>query len=278
MAVTTSKIRSGYEDPNNPGQTGPVADISEIAGAYIKSITPEGLATVQLANGSETTVQLTETGLTQAQQIGLLQWAPEPAVIGYRTEADLTTAVKTINLKILNPELLTGDIWVEGWTQGQRGFNRTKWNNTINPIITVTDSWAESVANNIATDGDGELEVRLRFFDAATAGNEIERIGVNIPIVDLRAVKVRFESVVGASPATLPEGTYELSLNTSTDNTRRVVSRILLSDIGTADTTFYHRGDTNTRVAITMRYAQDTRILTYSVDRRSAIIKAIGEA
>ena len=33
MAVTTSKIRSGYEDPANPGQTGPVVDVEEVAGA-----------------------------------------------------------------------------------------------------------------------------------------------------------------------------------------------------------------------------------------------------
>lgn len=32
MAVTTSKIVSGYEDPSNPGEKGPVADFAEIAG------------------------------------------------------------------------------------------------------------------------------------------------------------------------------------------------------------------------------------------------------
>ena len=32
MAVTTSKIVSGYEDPERPGEPGPVVDLSEIAG------------------------------------------------------------------------------------------------------------------------------------------------------------------------------------------------------------------------------------------------------
>ena len=215
--------------------------------------------------------------LTQAQQIGLLHWAPEPAVIGYRTEANLAAEAKTVKLGVLNPELLTGDIWVEGWTQGQRGLARTKWSNTTNLTITVTDSWAAGIANNIATDGDGELEVRLRFFDAATGGNEVERIGFNIPIVDLRSIKTRFESVVGASPATLPVGTYEISALTSPGGSDNIARRILLSEISASDIIFVFRGSGSNQVKFTVRYDSATRVLTYSVDRRTISLKAIGE-
>ena len=38
MAITTSKIRAGYEDPDNPGQLGPVADIDEIDGGPVELI------------------------------------------------------------------------------------------------------------------------------------------------------------------------------------------------------------------------------------------------
>ena len=225
-------------------------------------------------------VLLSEAGsdLTQAQQVGLLQWAPEPAVIGYRTEAGLAAEAKTVKLGVLNPELLTDDIWVEGWTQGQRGFDRTKWSSLIDLTITISDGWATAVANNIATDGDGELEVRLRFFDAASGGNEIERIGINIPIVDLRAIKTRFESAVGASPAVLPAGTHTLYINGDVATNYNIPTSILLSELGSSDLGILLRGNGGTSQTITLSYVAATRTLTYTVDRRTASIKAVGEA
>ena len=127
------------------------------------------------------------TSLTQAQEIALLAFIPDPSVIRFKTIEELETAVKTIGISIPNPELLTGDVWVEGWTQGQRGLDRVKWASTTTLLrITVGDSTATDIATAVASDD--SLEVRLRFYDAATAGNEIERIGVNIPLVDQRDV------------------------------------------------------------------------------------------
>ena len=140
--------------------------------------------------------------LTQAQQIGLLQWAPKPAGIAFDSAQSLAAAIRTVRLGVLNPELLTGDIWVEGWTQGQRGMDRTKWSNAIEPSITITQGWADAAATAIITDSEAQLEVRLRFFDAANGGNEIERIGINVPVVRTgRAPNTLQAAVVGGDAA-----------------------------------------------------------------------------
>ena len=123
------------------------------------------------------------TGLTKVQQIGLLVFVPEPGVITYGDADSLSMGLRTIKLQVLNPELLTGDVWVEGWTQGQRGLNRTKWSSSVELSITITEGWADSAAAALISDRKNEAQVRLRFFDASTAGNEIERIGINLPLV-----------------------------------------------------------------------------------------------
>ena len=66
MAITTSKIQSGYEDPAHPGQVGPVADASELAGEYVKKIESDGTVTQQMSDNSEQTVAL-EVGGEDAQ-------------------------------------------------------------------------------------------------------------------------------------------------------------------------------------------------------------------
>lgn len=144
-----------------------------------------------------------DAGLTQVQQIGLLAFAPEPGVIGYDNTASLSAQMRTIELSVLNPEVLTGDIWVEGWTQGQRGLDRTKWSAGVSPLrITITELWADSAAPNLIADPGAPVEVRLRFFDAAEDGNEIERTGLNIPIVKVaRATSVIVAAVDGADNA-----------------------------------------------------------------------------
>ena len=120
--------------------------------------------------------------LTTVQQIGLLNMIPEPSGIVFADADALTKAVKTIKLHIPNPGILTGETWYEGEIQGQPALARTKWatNKTL-ATLTLSDALAGQVSQAIFNDSD--LEVRLRFFDAASAGNEIEQIGVNIPLV-----------------------------------------------------------------------------------------------
>ena len=127
-------------------------------------------------------------GLTTSptQRIADLALIPEPAVIAFANQTALEKAVARVQIGIPNPELLTGDVWVSGELQGQPALARTKWASTTSSLtLTVSESVAQSIASGIATDS--ELEVRLRFFDAATGGNEIERTGFNIPLVSLGA-------------------------------------------------------------------------------------------
>lgn len=125
------------------------------------------------------------TSLSTAQLIALLTLIPDPGSITFTGQSDLMTKVKTIRIDIPNPELLTGDIWVLGYTQGQPAIGaRTKWASSLAGLnIVIADASADAVASALITDSDPQVEVRLRFYDKATGGNEIERVGVNIPIV-----------------------------------------------------------------------------------------------
>lgn len=145
-------------------------------------------------------------GLTTAQQIALLALIREPAVIAFSTQDALEKAVKTVRLGIPNPELLTGDVWYEGEIQGQPALARAKWSSaTAALILTVSESVAGNIATAVASDT--ELEVRLRFFDAANAGKEIERIGVNIPLVKIPAASGPVAPVLLATLTDTVDGT-----------------------------------------------------------------------
>ena len=129
--------------------------------------------------------------LTTAQQIAQLTLLPDPGSISFTSQTDLAGKVKTVRIGIPNPELLTGNVWVEGAIEGQPGLARTKWATNIAALaITLTDLNASAVATAAIAGDDPHLDVRLRFYDAAMDGNEIERVGVNIPLVDLRTYEV----------------------------------------------------------------------------------------
>lgn len=125
---------------------------------------------------------------TAAQQIALLSFIPNPGGIVFRDSEDLAAKVKTIRVDIPNPELLTADVWIRGDVQGQPGTgDRVKVTAaTAGITITLAAGNADAVASALITDGDQDVEIRLRFYDAADAGNEIERLGFNIPVVQLR--------------------------------------------------------------------------------------------
>ena len=127
-------------------------------------------------------------GLTQAQQIALLSLVAQPGVFRFVNSDDLAEKLKSIRISVANPELLTGDVWVEGWTQGQPGTGaRAKWaSNIASQTITLSDANADAVATALIANEDDEVEVRLRFYDKESGGGEIERIGLNLPIVQVR--------------------------------------------------------------------------------------------
>ena len=78
--------------------------------------------------------------------------------------------------------------------------------------------------------------------------------------------KRRFEQVVGASPATLPEGSFEIAIKTNRGS-NHWQSRFLLSQLTTANEGYHFREASGSggRV-LTIRYAPTTRQLTYSFD------------
>ena len=174
-----------------------------------------------------------------AQQIPLLNLIPEPAGIVFRSYDGLVAAVKRIRIGVPNPEALTGDVWVAGATQGQPSLARTKWatNNAV-LVLDLSDALAEGVAT--ATIADSEIEVRLRFYDAAVDGNEVERIGVNIPLIDQRprtqtlvsAAAIEWDVDDGALASLTAEHSFTLTLSGGEDGAFAVL-RVAQDGTGT---------------------------------------------
>ena len=77
----------------------------------------------------------------------------------------------------------------------------------------------------------------------------------------------RFEHVVGASPAILPVGSYELEvvgdMGTASQD-RRVAQRILLSSLSSSAQNFFLRADGGDEAQIALSYVPTTRTLTYA--------------
>lgn len=130
-------------------------------------------------------------GLTVQEQIALLNILPSPAIIPFADAAALSVAVRRMRLAVTNPELLTGDVWAEVWLQGQRGTlhladgtqaARVKWARSLSALdARFAENIADAISAGIADDAQAEL--RIRFYDKAAGGNELERSGVNIPIL-----------------------------------------------------------------------------------------------
>lgn len=113
--------------------------------------------------------------LTQAQQIGLLAIHPRSSTINY-TPGKLDTALAgTIRLIVANPELLTGDIWVQGSVDGQPVLAREKWTAATGALdFVITAQLSRLIGQNPA------LDVEVSFYDAANAGNLVETLRYSI--------------------------------------------------------------------------------------------------
>ena len=127
-----------------------------------------------------------DTPLTPLQQIGLLNIEPDNAAIRYDTgglEAALTPAIK---VRIANPEIVTGDVWVEGLIEGQPALARRKWTNVTNSLdLTLQAGNREAVATALLADGEQpSVVLDLHFYDAAVAGNVIEIRKVHVALAE----------------------------------------------------------------------------------------------
>ena len=137
---------------------------------------------------AETDIAALEAGeLTTVGKIALLSLTSEPSGVAFKTQAELETALRRTTIGISNPELLDGDVWVEGQISGQPALARTKWSSATAALNLDLDAGtAVSVANNIASDRSYPAD--LVFFAQANGGSELERLRVRIPLVNLKAV------------------------------------------------------------------------------------------
>ena len=97
----------------------------------------------------------------------------------------------------------------------------------------------------------------------------------------LPVVPTRFEETVGASPAVLPVGSYDLAIvadDSGDSNVDFGSKRLLLSEVPAADRKFYIRLRSGDDVRVTMRYDPTTRTLVYSTNTLASFsMKVIGE-
>lgn len=135
---------------------------------------------------NETDITALEAGeLTTVGKIALLSLTSEPTGVAFKTDDELAAALRRTVVRISNPELLDGDVWVEGQVVGQPALARTKWSSATSALnLDLSQNVAQSVSNNIATDTDYAAD--LAFFAQANGGSEIERLQVRITLTDLR--------------------------------------------------------------------------------------------
>ena len=161
----------------------------------------------------------------------------------------------------------------------------TSRSRTWTPIVSVpadqsvtADKLAPGVirayADQVATPAAGD---RFFFTDENQPGDPLRYVQM-ASLASAMGVRTRFETVVGASPATLPAGTYKIAgMLRVTDNGEFYFPfDLLISQLATTDRTFYfdthNPGATSnaTAIFITARYNPSSRALTYSV-RASAL-------
>ena len=124
--------------------------------------------------------------LTPLQQVGLLNIEPEDAAIRYDTGALEAALTPAINVRIANPEIVTGDLWVEGSIEGQPSLARRKWSSAIASLaLTLPAGNRQAVETALLTDGEEpSLAIDLSFYDAANAGNLIEIRKVHVALAE----------------------------------------------------------------------------------------------
>ena len=128
--------------------------------------------------------------LTQAQQIGLIGFDLRPKVVEYKTGAQLNALrAADIYLEFSNPDLLTGDAWyeikvpIEGGTPVSTNA-RQHWQAPASVELNLAD------ASIVLGAYDTYIPFDVEFYDAANAGNLIERVRLTLSLVEIGVTKV----------------------------------------------------------------------------------------
>ena len=143
-------------------------------------------------------------GLSLAERVGLLHLTSDLGSIPFKSDTDIAALVARVQVRFANPEVLgDGEVWAEGSIQGQPALARTSITKVTSAVALVpAGPNRDAIASAVAAAGDGEpLNLELTFFDAAQAGNEIERLRVNVPVVDrsdVVALEARSPTAVAA--------------------------------------------------------------------------------
>ena len=147
--------------------------------------------------------------------------------------------------------------------------------------FTVSGTDLRNAVRAAQRDGDARVQVNFRENAVGVLDSRIR----SLPTVE----KGRFETTLSASPATLPEGTYEIVIaahETGTDGVQYYEWRKLVSNLTssqreyTAVTQTPSSADDEHSVFLRASYISATRVLTYSIggeDVTLETIKAIGE-
>ena len=190
------RIPLSFRENNSLAATGRV-ETAEITGSHLKvelssfnivrAITVNDNVTMVVGNTTVERLAKLEKGtggelsLSTTQQIALLNFNPSNGSITYQSFDELATELRSINIGISNPELITDDAWVEGEIQGQAALARTKVTSATSVLrLQVSQNAADAIAQNLA---DSSIDVELTFYDAANAGNVIEIINISIPAI-----------------------------------------------------------------------------------------------
>ena len=211
--------------------------------------------------------------LTQAQQIGLLSVHPDPSIIVYPKDGLETALTRTIALQIANPEVLTGDIWVQGSIDGQAVLARRKWATNLSTLnFVISAQIAALIGQN------DSLDVRLDFYDAASAGNIVESLRYGVSLVE--------QAGAGAAGATAAQAAA-IAANTtrSTANTAKLAT--IEEDATEGATTAQATHIENNRLAAAMNaqaiagnvtsIGTERGRITAEISRAQAAEKALGE-
>ena len=187
---------------------------------------------------AEADIAALEAGeLTTVGKIALLSLTSEPSAVAFRTQAELETALRRTTIGISNPELLDGDVWVEGQISGQPALARVKWSSATAALnLDLSAGNAVSVANNVASDRSYPAD--LVFFAQAIGGAELERLRVRIPLTDLKDVaslNARSPRAIGvvaySATPTIDWTKGKLRSMTLTGNTTLAFSNVTAGDV-----------------------------------------------
>ena len=116
--------------------------------------------------------------LTLAQQIGLVQFAIGPGVLGNRGVLDFQ---RTFRLRVSGGDKITDDAWYDVIAQGQEVLARRKWDPDAIPNLVVKQAIATAISNNLAA-GDAAAEFQVRFYSDSDGTNLVEIVNLYVSV------------------------------------------------------------------------------------------------